>query len=124
MLLAACGSSHKPSSSSKGTSGSGSASLCPSGEAACISRSPKAKVVGPSSLVVNLTASIARTSPMLKSVKLSCPQHAPFPILCRMTALEATGGKVLRVAGTCRVLGVATSTHTYAFALDYAPVRS
>ena len=120
VLLAGCGSSHRSSSPSPP---SPSASLCPSGAKACISTSPKAKAIGPPALAANLIGLMAKSDPTLKRIKLNCEKRTAYPILCEMTATNTNAGKTVAVAGTVRVLGVATSTRTYAYAVDYAPTH-
>lgn len=113
LVLAGCGSAHS----------STSAPVCPGGQTACVSRSPRVKAGGPKALDANLIRSMARTNPTLSHVKLACPRPAAYPIKCRLAATEKVRGRSIPVKGTATVLGVDTGTRTYAYGLDYAPSR-
>ena len=90
---------------------------------------------GPSDIAANLAWLVAKDHPELKDFKADCPDEPTppnFPVNCTMTAIDTgrskssanPGGARGPVSGRASVLGVYRPTRTYAYGLNYAPVKS
>jgi hypothetical protein len=95
---------------------------CPKGVVPCVTKSPALKPYGSPMIDVNLEQAMARNQPAVKHAAVTCTDSTEYPIACTVTGSESLHGKVVAIKGTLMVLGVETSTRTYAYALSYGPV--
>jgi len=131
LLLGGCGgASHAASAAgassttSAANANSAPATGCPQGQGLCVTRSVSFKPVGSPVIDVNLEEAIVRDHPTIKQAKVTCPSLTGYPLRCRFTgSAQADAGQAAAVAGTVTVLGVETSTRTYAYALTYSPTH-
>jgi hypothetical protein len=124
LLLAGCGSSHSASTAAN-TAPTASTPICPAGEAACVSTNPTVTAVGSQDLAANLIELMKVSNPTLKQVRLTCAADQPkYPKACRLDASAVSKGRSVKVAGTVSAFGVDTRTHTYAYSVNYVPVKS
>jgi predicted small lipoprotein YifL len=96
---------------------------CPKGVVPCVTKSISVKPAGPSNIDLNLEQSIVRSQSRLKHPKVTCPAAHSYPISCSVTGVATIHGKRGPIKGTITVIGVETSTRTYAYATEYAPAK-
>jgi hypothetical protein len=95
---------------------------CPKGVVPCVTKSPTLKPIGSPMIDVNLQQAIVADHPAVKQANVTCPSSTAYPIKCTFSGSAKAADALTPIKGTVVVLGVETSTRTYAYSLEYAPV--
>jgi len=118
---ASSASNASPSSSSTSRSAAG---LCPYGASVCISTSPRAQVSGPGSTTDKLLRELRHSNPSLTPMRLACPAAtSAYPFQCTLDGTVSHRALRSDVTGWVQVIGIETLTDTYAYEVNYVPVR-
>jgi hypothetical protein len=122
LALSGCGSSGSTSTRSPAPKATvRSAPPCTPGLPVCVSQSAGVKVTGPQRLDPNLEQALARNQPKLERPLVTCPSASSYPFTCRVAGQIRLHGKPIAATGTLKVIGIETSTHTYAYEVTYGP---
>lgn len=89
----------------------------------CVTKSTTVKPTGSPYIDRNLEAAIAHNQ-RLVDAKVTCPAARSYPVNCTVTGKGPLHGHMVAIKGTISVLGVEVRTRTYAYSLDYGPVKS
>ena len=127
IAVTACGSAQSPRqavSPAPHTANAAAQPLCPEGLTACVSTARQATVRGPGSAADKLRAQLRRSNPTLTPLSLVCPSRTnAYPFQCALEGRIESASQPVDVTGSINVLGIETATDTYAYELNYAPIR-
>lgn len=96
---------------------------CPRGLVPCVTKSLALKPLGSPNVDANLAAAILRNQRQIRTAVVSCPRLTGYPTRCSLRGSAVVAGSVRPIVGTITILGVETSTRTYAYSILYSAVR-
>jgi hypothetical protein len=97
---------------------------CPHGTGPCLTKNTSVKPAGSPYIDLNLQRAIVGDHPTIKQAAVRCPSPSGYPFTCKLTGRAQVAGNLVSITGTVKVVGLEVRSRTYAYALEYSPVKS